>query len=104
MRVVEASWGQFWGGQGEMGAPGVGSGIKNTGYVRRQAERVVGEYLEDVGPGVGRREVELGLRGMYPFGERKGVTYSTWLSVVKEMLDSRFGEKCNGYRNHKPLP
>ena len=82
-----------WMGEGEMGAPGVGSGIKDTGYLRRQSERVVGEYLGDVKVGAGRREIELGLRTMYPFGDRKGAAYSTWLVVVKEMLDSKFGEK-----------
>lgn len=79
-----------------MGAPGVGSQVGRSTYWGRQAERVIGEYLQGVKEGSVRREAEVGLRREYPFGERKGFPYTIWLATVKRMLDDHFGDAPRG--------
>ena len=71
--------------------PGVGSQVRKSSYWARQSERVIGEYLAGVKEGTGRREVEVGLRAVYPFYERKYWPYRVWLDTVREMLDAHFG-------------
>ena len=74
-----------------MGSPGVGSQVRKSSYWARQSERVIGEYLAGVKEGTERKAVQLGLRTMYPFGEKRYWPYKVWLEVMKEMLDIRFG-------------
>ena len=77
-----------------MGMRGVKSQVEESDYWARAAEVAIGEYLKGVKAGTGRREVEVGLRQVYPFGERKAFPYRyrAWLEVMKRMVDEYFEE------------